>query len=60
MHRVLGPTSAHSDGELAPRRQSITFFCNPNANTLLECLPGCVGTGAKYPAVRAQDYLVER
>jgi len=59
MHRVLGPTRAYNDGELAPGRQSIAFFCNPNANTLVECLPGCVGTGAKYPAVRAQDYLVE-
>lgn len=60
MHRVLAPTSVNSDGELTPRRQSIAFFCNPNANTLVECLPACVGNGAKYPAVRSEDYLVKR
>lgn len=60
MHRVLAPTGVNSESELTPRRQSIAFFCNPNANTLVECLSACVGTGAKYPAVRTEDYLVQR
>ena len=60
MHRVLGPTGAGAASELTPRRQSIAFFCNPNANTLVECLPGCMGTGAKYPPVQSEDYLVKR
>lgn len=60
MHRVVSPTGADNGSELTPRRQSIAFFCNPNANTMVECLPGCVGEGAKYPIVRTEDYLVKR
>ncbi|KAF8320839.1 Clavaminate synthase-like protein [Clavulina sp. PMI_390] len=59
MHRVVSPTGTDNENPLTPRRQSIAFFCNPNANTLVECLPGCVGEGAKYPPVRTEDYLVK-
>jgi len=60
VHRVVAPTNSNNESEVTPRRQSIAFFCNPNANTMVECLPDCVGTGAKYPPVRTEDYLVKR
>lgn len=65
MHRVVSPTrpsaaTANTSLELTPRRQSVAFFCNPNADTMVECLPGCVGDGAKYEPVRTEDYLVKR
>jgi isopenicillin N synthase-like dioxygenase len=40
------------------RRQSIVYFCNPALNALVEALPG--SGAAKYPAVRAGDYLMAR
>ncbi len=55
MHRVTGSTEQS-------RRQSIAFFQNPNFDALIECLPGCATAErpARYPPVRAGDYLRER
>jgi isopenicillin N synthase-like dioxygenase len=40
-------------------RYSIPCFVGPNADTLVEALPTCVGPGnpAKYPPVRAGEYV---
>lgn len=59
MHRVVSPRGS-SASDLVPLRQSIAFFCNPNADTLVECMPVCIGEGAKYPPVLSEDYLVGR
>jgi len=48
-HRVLPPKR---------QRQSIAFFCEANPDTLIAALPG-TGT-AKYPSIRAADYLASR
>lgn len=59
LHRVVAPTI--KDGAaLTPARQSIAFFCNPNGTADIECLPTCVGAGAKYPAVQTERYIVGR
>ncbi|KIC51305.1 2OG-Fe(II) oxygenase family protein [Tateyamaria sp. ANG-S1] len=48
-HRVLPPKR---------QRRSVAFFCEANPGALVEALPG---TGeAKYPPIRAADYLASR
>ena len=48
-HRVLPP---------ARQRRSVAFFCEANPDALVAALPG---TGAaKYPPIRAADYLASR
>ncbi|KAF8325171.1 Clavaminate synthase-like protein [Cantharellus anzutake] len=61
MHRVVAPTRTGGDERLAPTRQSIAFFCNPNEGATVDCLPGCEGSeGPKYPKVNSGEYLVMR
>ena len=59
LHRVVNPPP---DARGSTRRQSIAFFHNPNAEAVIECLPGFAGGGrpAKYPSVRYADYAEER
>ncbi|WP_228052660.1 isopenicillin N synthase family oxygenase [Nodosilinea sp. LEGE 07298] len=57
-HRVSLP-----QGEKAQRdRYSIAFFCEPNADALIGCLPTCQGPGhpPQYPPITAGDYLLSR
>ena len=64
LHRVVAPPAKKiSDTEsVTPARQSIAFFCNPNGDSQIECLPNCYGVGRekKYPTVRTDDYIVGR
>lgn len=53
-HRVVNPTGANLS------RYSIPFFMHPDSDVMLGCLPSCVGDGAKYPPVRAGQFLEER
>jgi len=41
------------------RRLSLVFFHQTNYDTVVECIPSCVGAGeaAKYPPVTFSDYL---
>ena len=43
-------------------RYSAAFFCEPNPDTLITCIPGCAGPEhpAKYPPIRFGDYLRSR
>jgi isopenicillin N synthase-like dioxygenase len=41
-------------------RYSMPFFMHPNSDVMLRCLPTCVGEGAKYPDIRASDFLEQR
>ncbi|KAI0005086.1 hypothetical protein BJV74DRAFT_324444 [Russula compacta] len=62
LHRVVAPTkSANADG-MTPLRQSIAFFCNPNMNARISCLPNChwPGNEAKYEPVTTEEYIVGR
>ncbi|MBI3516116.1 MAG: isopenicillin N synthase family oxygenase [Proteobacteria bacterium] len=55
MHRVANPPAGTGD---EARRLSIAYFCNPNDDLLIECLPTCCGPerAAKYPAFRAGEH----
>ncbi|KAF9464896.1 hypothetical protein BDZ94DRAFT_1161259 [Collybia nuda] len=61
LHRVVAPTAEklHETETITPVRQSIAFFCNPNFDTKIACLPNC-GKVAKYPPVNTGDYIVGR
>lgn len=64
LHRVVAPpVEKLNDTEgITPSRQSIAFFCNPNAGAKISCLPTCVDSGGqgKYPPVTTEDYIVGR
>ena len=51
-HRVVGPPV---------ERYSIPFFFEPRFDTVIECLPSCIGAdGPKYPPVRFGDHLLQK
>lgn len=53
-HRVVNPPNAKTS------RYSMPFFMHPHPEAMLSCLPSCVGTGAKYPDILAEDFLHQR
>ena len=56
-HRVKQPEqSRHKD------RYSIAYFCTPNKNQIITCLPTCCSpeSPAKYPPITTQDHMLER
>jgi len=61
LHRVVAPPAQKiSESEtIAPARQSIAFFCNPNFDAKISCLPNC-GKYPKYPPVTTEEYIVGR
>lgn len=59
LHQVKAPPAA--DGSGIPERYSIAFFCNPNKDTMLECLePCCQEKPVKYDPINAHDYITKR
>ncbi len=54
IHRVINPDSSTAE------RYSMPFFVHPHPEAMLECIPSCVGDGAKYPPISAHDCLMER
>ena len=53
-HRVVNPSSRNLS------RYSLPFFMHPDADVVLSCLPSCIGSGAKYPDIRAGSFLEQR
>ncbi len=53
-HRVVMPSTVNTS------RYSMPFFMHPNADVMLSCLPSCRGSGAKYPDIRAGEFLEQR
>lgn len=53
-HRVVNPDNENT------HRYSMPFFMHPNPEAWLRCLDSCRGSGAKYPDIRAQDFLYQR
>jgi len=43
---------------VAPERQTIVMFCDPDANQTFECLPNC--GPAKYPPIDGKLYVLGR
>ncbi|GJE84568.1 clavaminate synthase-like protein [Phanerochaete sordida] len=61
LHRVVAPPAkkvSETEG-ITPHRQSIAFFCNPNFDAVIECLPNC-GSQPKYEPVTTEEYIVGR
>ncbi len=54
-HRVVNPDDGTNSA-----RYSMPYFIHPNPDAMLNCLPSCVGDGAKYPPISAQDFLYQR
>jgi len=57
MHRVINPppeVAATAD------RMSIPYFCIPDYDAVVECIPSCEGAGAKYAPVTAGELLSNR
>lgn len=57
-HRVGVPT----DERLGRSRYSIAFFCHPNDETEIACLPSCQGANQppRYAPISAGDYLLSK
>ena len=53
-HRVVNPKGPNVS------RYSMPFFMHPHSEAMLECLPSCVGAGAKYPPISADAFLKQR
>lgn len=53
-HRVVNPDDATSN------RYSMPFFVHPNPDTILSCIPSCVGSGAKYEPINSHEWLMIR
>jgi len=53
-HRVVNPDDASKN------RYSMPFFCHPNPDTILKCIPSCRGEGEKYPAINSHEWLMIR
>ena len=57
-HRVSLPQAEKAEGD----RYSIAFFCDPDADTEITCLPTCKHevSPPNYPPVNAKEYLLSR
>lgn len=53
-HRVVNPNGPNVS------RYSMPFFMHPFADALLDCIPSCIGAGAKYPPITADAFLKQR
>jgi isopenicillin N synthase-like dioxygenase len=53
-HRVVNPSGSNHS------RYSMPFFMHPDSDVLLRCVESCVGAGAKYPDIRAGEFLEQR
>lgn len=54
LHRVIDPDAGSA---VSARRQSMPFFFNADYSQVIECLPTCVGDGARYEPVLAGPHL---
>ena len=53
-HRVVNPKGPNVS------RYSMPFFMHPHSDAVLQCIPSCKGTGAKYPPITADAFLKQR
>ena len=57
MHRVVNPPEGVG---ARARRLSIPYFCMPNYDALIECIPSCIGNGARYSPIASGKLLADR
>jgi len=53
-HRVINPVGPNIS------RYSMPFFMHPRPDAVLSCLKSCMGNGAKYADITADDFLQQR
>mgnify|MGYP001236615358 CR=1 FL=1 len=53
-HRVVNPVGENVS------RYSMPFFIHPHPDSVLKCIPSCIGDGAKYDDITAHEALMER
>lgn len=53
-HRVVNPKGPNVS------RYSMPFFMHPHSDAVIECIPSCIGDGAKYPPITADAFLKQR
>ncbi len=53
-HRVVNPQNSNET------RYSMPFFTHPNPDTMLSCIPSCIGSGEKYAPVNSHEWLMKR
>lgn len=53
-HRVVNPVGKNE------ARYSMPYFIHPKPEAILECIPSCVGDGAKYPPISSGQFLANR
>lgn len=53
-HRVVNPDNFNET------RYSMPFFVHPNPDTMLKCIPSCLGSGEKYAPVNSHEWLMQR
>lgn len=54
-HRVINPQDGTNGS-----RYSMPFFMHPHPESILSCLPSCLGAGAKYADITAHEFLMQR
>lgn len=54
-HRVVNPQDGRNG-----HRYSMPYFIHPNPEAVLTCIESCKGSGAKYPPILAQEFLMQR
>ena len=61
LHRVVKPYAVDRDG-FYPARYSIAYFCTPNFDATIECLPTCFDESnpPKYAPFNSWEYLAAR
>jgi isopenicillin N synthase-like dioxygenase len=59
LHRVINPSD---DAGWRERRLSLGFFCHPNYDAAVSCLPSCLAPGEtpKYADILAGDYMRQK
>lgn len=54
-HQVVNTAEAKNS-----HRYSMPFFIHPHPDAMLSCLDSCRGTGAKYPDITSEQFLMQR
>ena len=54
LHRVVVPENLN---DAMSRRMSIGYFMHPDYDARIECLPSCLGEGARHPPISAGGHI---
>jgi len=62
VHRVRAPPHLTSTNGMTPERYSIPYFCSPDFDSVIECIPGTWSDERpkQYGPISAGDYLLKR